>query len=198
MGRGRPDRKEALPMNAFNRLVVIVLLILLVIITAIVAIVPDQTFWFLSETFDWLQDVVKGYMDSPDRFLFATGRVLVGGAVAFLCLVVLWLELRRPRKKTIRAQKLAGGEAYIATESIEQRLAYNIDQLPDVIKVNPRITGRSRGVDIDLLLETSPDVDIPMKTEEVIEVTREVIGERMGLKLGKVMVKIKHAPYPRE
>ena len=53
-------------------------------------------------------------------------------------------------------------------------------------------------MDIDLMLETSPDVDVPMKTEEVIEVTREVVGERMGLKLGKVAVKIKHAPYPRE
>jgi hypothetical protein len=185
-------------MNVFNRVVVIVLIILLVIVTAIVAVVPEQTFWFLSETFGWLQDSTKAYMDSPDRFIFATVRVLVGGAIAFLCLILLWLELRRPRKKAIRAQKLAGGEAHIATDSIEQRLAYNIDQLPDVIKVSPRITGRTRGVDIDLMLETSPDVDVPMKTEEVIEVTREVIGERMGLKLGKVTVKIKHAPYPRE
>jgi len=37
-----------------------------------------------------------------------------------------------------------------------------------------------------------------MKTEEVLQVTREVIVERMGLKLGKVQVKIKHAPYPKE
>jgi hypothetical protein len=70
--------------------------------------------------------------------------------------------------------------------------------LPDVVKVSPRINGRSRGVDVDLILETSPDIDVPMKTEEVIEVTREIIVERMGLKLGKVQVKIKHAPYPRE
>ncbi|MGD8518608.1 MAG: hypothetical protein PVG54_16710, partial [Anaerolineae bacterium] len=100
--------------------------------------------------------------------------------------------------QTIRVEKLAGGEAHITTDSIEQRLAYNLDQLPDVIKVAPRITGRSRGVDIELLLETSPDIDVPMKTEEVLEVTREVVGERMGLKLGKVQVKIKHAPYPSE
>ena len=53
-------------------------------------------------------------------------------------------------------------------------------------------------MDIDLLLETSPDIDVPMKTEEVLQVTREVVAERMGLKLGKVQVKIKHAPYPKE
>jgi hypothetical protein len=93
---------------------------------------------------------------------------------------------------------VAGGEAHIAVESVAQRLAYNIDQLPDVVKVSPRITSRSKGVDVDLLLETSPDIDVPMKTEEVLQVTREVIEDQMGLKLGKVQVKIKHAPYPKE
>jgi len=108
------------------------------------------------------------------------------------------MELRRPRKKTVRVQKLAGGEAHITIDSIAQRLAYNIDQLPDVIKVSPKIDSRARGVDIDLLLETTPDIDVPMKTEEVLQVTREVVGERMGLKLGKVQVSIKHAPFPKQ
>ena len=185
-------------MNAFNRLIVILLLMLLIVVTAIVAIVPQQTFWFVSQTFTWLHEEAGNYINSGDRLLFAAGRVVAGGIIIFICLIALWLELRRPRKKTIRVQKLAGGDAYIAVSSIEQRLAYNVDQLPDVIKVTPSIAGRARGVDIDLVLETSPDIDVPMKTEEVLEVTREVVGERMGLRLGKVQVKIKHAPYPRE
>jgi hypothetical protein len=53
-------------------------------------------------------------------------------------------------------------------------------------------------VDIAVALETSPEIDVPMKTEEVLQVTREVVGERMGLKLGKVRVQLKHAPYPKE
>jgi hypothetical protein len=67
-----------------------------------------------------------------------------------------------------------------------------------VVKVQPRITGRARAVDVDLLLETSPEIDVPMKTEEVLHVTKEVVEDQIGLKLGKVNVKIKHAPYPRE
>lgn len=185
-------------MNVFNRLVVILLLLLIILATALVVIVPQETLRLVATTFDWLRQVAAGYIASGDRLWFAGGRVLAGGIIVFACLVLLWLELRRPRKKTIRTQKLTGGEAHIAVSSIEQRLAYNIDQLPDVIKVSPRITGRARGVDIDMLLETSPDVDVPMKTEEVLEVTREVIVERMGLKLGKVQVKIKHEPYPKE
>lgn len=184
-------------MNAFNRLIVILLLLLLIVVTAIVVIVPQGSFRLVATTFDWLRQGSGDYINS-DRLLFAAGRVLAGGLIILACLFLLWLELRRPRKKTIRAQKVAGGEAHIATSSIEQRLEYNIDQLPDVIKVSPRITGRSRGVDVDLMLETSPDIDVPMKTEEVLQVTREIIVERMGLKLGKVQIKIKHIPYPKE
>jgi len=185
-------------MNAFNRLIVILLLLLLIVVTALIVIVPQESFRLVATTFDWLRQGSGDYINSGDRLLFAAGRALAGGLLILACLFLLWLELRRPRKKSIRAQKVAGGEAHIATNSIEQRLEYNIDQLPDVIKVSPRITGRPRGVDVDLLLETSPDIDVPMKTEEVLQVTREVIVERMGLKLGKVQIQIKHAPYPKE
>ena len=185
-------------MNVLNRVVVILLLLLIIVATVIIVIVPSHTFFLLSGVFDWLRQTSTDYLNSGDRLLFAGGRVIAGGAVVLACLILIWLELRRPRKRTIRTQKLSGGEAHITVDSIEQRLAYNIDQLPDVVKVSPRIDGRARGVDVDLLLETSPDIDVPMKTEEVIEVTREIIVERMGLKLGKVQVKIKHAPYPKE
>jgi hypothetical protein len=184
-------------MNVLNRLVVILLVLIIIILTAVIVIVPKQSFDVAGNFSDWLHDNTDTYL-KDDWALFAAGRVIIGGAVVLLCLFLLWLELRRPKKKSVRVQKLAGGEAHITIDSIEQRLAYNIDQLPDVVKVTPRITGRSRGVDIDLLLETTPDIDVPMKTEEVLQVTREVVGERMGLKLGKVTVKIKHAAFPKE
>ena len=185
-------------MNVFNRLVVLLLLLLIIVATALIVIVPQETFRLVAATFDWLRQSSSDYINSADRLFFAGGRVIVGGIIVISCLILIWLELRRPRKRTIRTQKLSGGEAHITVDSIEQRLAYNIDQLPDVVKVSPRIDSRSRGVDIDLVLETSPDIDIPMKTEEVLQVTKEVIEDQMGLKLGKVQVKIKHAPYPKE
>jgi hypothetical protein len=100
--------------------------------------------------------------------------------------------------RIIRAQKLEGGQSFISVDSIAQRLAYTIDQLPDVVRTTPRVTRYGRnGLDLEMLLETSPEIDVPMKTGEVLQVTKEVITERMGLKLGKVQVKIKHAPYPK-
>jgi hypothetical protein len=186
-------------MNIFNRVIMILLFLVLIVVTAVVAIAPAQSLDLTIKFSQWVYQNVNAYLNSSsDWAYFAVGRVIIGGAIVIICLLFLWLELRRPRKKTIRAQKMEGGEAHIAIDSIAQRLAYNIDKLPDVVKVSPHITERSRSVDVDLLLETSPDIDVPMKTEEVLQVTREVIADRMGLKLGKVQVKIKHAPYPKE
>lgn len=186
-------------MNVFNRLVMVLLLLAVIVVVAVIAIAPKQSFYLLTALFQRAHEIAVQY-DQPgsDWAFFAAGRVIVGGAVSLLCLILLWLELRRPRRKTIRVEKLAGGEAHVTTDSIAQRLAYNIDRLPDVVKVTPHIIGRARRVDIELNLETSPEIDVPMKTEEVLQVTREVVSERMGLKLGKVQVKVKHAPFPKE
>jgi hypothetical protein len=184
-------------MNVFNRLVVILLLLVVIVLAAVVAIVPTWSLRLAAVAFDELHQWVVDY-NTTNNLFFIGMRILVGGAIILISLLLLWMELRRPRKRTIRAQKVAGGEAHITTDSVEQRLAYNIDQLPDVVRVSPHVEGKARGVDVDLLLETSPEIDVPMKTDEVMQVTREVIVERMGLKLGTVRVKIKHAPYPEE
>jgi hypothetical protein len=184
-------------MNVFNRTVVILLLIALIVLATVFVIVPQDSLRVVALTADWLSQGTTDYANA-DPLFFAALRVIIGGAVIILCLFLLWLELRRPRKKTIRAQKLEGGDAFITVDSVEQRLAYNIDQLPEVIRVSPQVTSRARGVDVALLVETTPEIDLPMKTDEIMQVAREVIVERMGLKLGNVQVKIKHAPYPKE
>jgi hypothetical protein len=183
-------------MNVFNRVIVILLTMLAIFVTLVIMIVPEAAMTLMVAVFQYLQQLATTMSSGSDWPLYTAGRVLIGGAIIVLGLLLLWLELRRPKKRIIRAQKMAGGEANIAVDSIAQRVAWHVDQLPDVVRVTPRISGRSRGVDVDLLLETSPEIDVPMKTEEVMQVTKEVIEERMGLKLGKVTINIKHTPYP--
>ncbi len=60
--------------------------------------------------------------------------------------------------------------------------------------VAPTVKAKGGAVDIKLEIETAPDVDVPMKTDEVVEVTREIIEEDMGLKLGKLDVRMRYAP----
>jgi len=74
-------------------------------------------------------------------------------------------------------------------------VGWHVDQLTDVITVIPQVRTRGTAVDITLDLETTPDVDVPMKTEEVMAVVRDVVEGQMGLQLRRVKVNVRHAPY---
>jgi hypothetical protein len=175
-------------MNVFNRVVTIVLFVTLMIVVPVLMILPSQIAHFLQQYFEAIS--------SGLNLFHRAVLVLVGILVFIICGLVLYLEVRRPARKRVRLLSAAGGEVELAVESIAQRLEYRVDQLSDVVKVKPEIKPRRASVDVVLNLETSPDIDVPAKTEEVHQVAREVVEGRMGLKLGKIKVNVKHAPYP--
>jgi hypothetical protein len=175
-------------MNVFNRAMTILLFVTLMIAAPTVMIFPDMVIALLQQ----FLSTVSASMN----ILYRVILVLLGIISFVICGLVLYLEARRPPRKRVRLQKTSGGEVDLAVESIAQRLEYRVDQLADVVKVRPSIKVRRNSVDVELGLETTPDIDVPVKTEEVLQVVRDVVEERMGLKLGKTKVSIKHAPYP--
>ncbi|MDH4137680.1 MAG: alkaline shock response membrane anchor protein AmaP [Anaerolineae bacterium] len=185
-------------MNVFNRLVVIVLLIVSMIVLPVALVLvparPDIVIVIGQQSLTWLT-AIGGQLQL--RFILAGALSAVLTFV--VCGLLLWLELRRPHRKAVRVQKVSGGEAKVTTDSIARRLAYNIDQLAEVISVKPKVMARGKGVHVRLNVETGPEIDVPAKTEEISKVAREVIEERMGLKLaGKLEISIKHMPYPKD
>jgi hypothetical protein len=175
-------------MNIFNRTVTILLFLTMMIVVPMVMILPDAVIGLL-------QQFLTGVSASMNNF-HRVILILLGVISFIICGLVLYLEVRRPPRKTVRLRKISGGEVELAVESIAQRLEYRVDQLADVINVVPKVKPRRSSVDVELSLETTPDIDVPVKTEEVCQVARDVVEERMGLKLGKIKVNIKHAPYP--
>ncbi len=176
-------------MNIFNRAMTILLFATLMIVLPVVMILPDAVIALLQQ----FLSTVSSSMNNFHRVI-----LIVLGVISFvICGLVLYLEIRRPPRRRVRLQKVGGGEVELAVESIVQRLEYRVDQLADVIKVLPKVKPRRKSVDVELNLETTPDIDVPAKTEEVCEVVRDVVEERMGLKLNKIKVNIKHARYPK-
>jgi hypothetical protein len=175
-------------MNVFNRVVTTILFVMLMVVVPVLMILPSQIAGFLQQ---YLSAVSSGL-----NLFHRAILVLLGILVFMICGLVLYLEFRRPARKRVKLLSAAGGEVELAVESIAQRLEYRVDQLPDVVKVKPEIRPRRASVDVVLNLETSPDIDVPAKTEEVYQAAREVVEGRMGLKLGKIKVNVKHAPYP--
>jgi hypothetical protein len=184
-------------MNVFNRLVMIVLLVVSMILLPVVLVLVTALPGTATTIGQQALSLLDVFEQNPLR------SIIVGVSLAVLtfviCGLLLWLELHRPSQKVVRIHKVSGETAKMTTDSIARRLEYHIDQLAEVVSVKPKITARGKGVDVRLLVETAPEIDVPAKTEEISKVAREVIEEKMGLKLaGKIEIQIKHAPYSKD
>lgn len=187
-------------MNAFNRLVTILFLLCTVVATAIVLAVPERV---LTLSIAWLQSLEKSvpqFSANPQQWWsFLLFRALIAVLVVIICLALLWMETRRPRSKMVKVHKADGAEVVVKADAISRSLQYHLDRLPEVIKVRPVISGRGQGVEVQLNLETTPEVDIPAKAEEVRQVVLQVVEGQMGLKLASnPKIKIDYSPYSDE
>jgi len=181
-------------MNTFNRTVVVLLLLATIIVMTVALVVPRPVIEMLQQ---WLWNLDANLAMADPLILLVVG-VALALLVDVICAVLIWLEFRRRRPKAIRVQSITGGEAELSVDSIARRLEHSISRLDGVALVQPSIRGKRDGVEVELDLETDPEVDVPTKTEEVCQVTREAIEDKMGLKLHKVRVNLHHAPYSTE
>jgi len=180
--------------NVFNRVVTVLVAVVVFLVAVFSAVFPIVTLDWLGRTIMSWRDYLA-YWEANARYLSVAIRSgLVVLAVALFGLLV-FLELRRRTVSMVQVVTSGGGRAAVMTDSVAQRLVHHIDRLADVISVSPKVSGKGRTVHIDLDLETGPEIDVPMKSDEVVAVAREVVEERMGLLLGKVNVRIRHAPY---
>jgi len=182
--------------NVFNRIITILVAIVLFLAAVFAAVFPLLTLDWLGRIAASWRDYLA-YWDANARYVSVAVRSGLVVIAVVLFGLLMFLELRRRRAGTVQVVTSEGSTAAVVTDSISQRLAHQIDRLADVISVSPKVTGRGRTVHIDLDLETGPEIDVPMKSDEVVAVVREVVEDRMGLLLGKVKVRIRHAPYPQ-
>jgi hypothetical protein len=178
-------------MNTFNRIVMVVLILVLLAVAVLVLTMPWEVARVLRQSGEFLSDAIY-----DDTFYFT--MIAVAAVVAFLLLVLLWLELRRRRRKTVRIKTEGRGRASLGVESVEQSLEYRIDELAGVRDVNTRIKSRGRDVDVNINLNTSPSVNVPVLTQQIVDLAHDIIEGQLGVKIhGKVHIDVKHEPYPR-
>jgi len=184
-------------MNLFNRILAILLWLLLLATALVLAVMPMAAVGWLQTQVDALARWLATWQTAnPTYFLVAQASVGIGAILLFGTL--LFFEVLSGRKRGVRIRTTEGGSAELDTNSVGRRLQWHLDQLAEVITVIPAVKSRGRSVDIRLEIETAPDIDIPMKTDEVVDVTREVIERDMGLRLGKLDVHMRCAPFEPE
>jgi hypothetical protein len=184
-------------MNTFNRVVAIVLWLVLLAAVSVVAVAPLRFLELLQSQLALAEQfVAQQQLENATNFLIAQTAVAVGGVLLFGFLLVV--EVWTARSHGVRIRTAQGGSAKLDTGSISRRLSWRLDQLAEIISVVPTVKSKGGSVDIKLEIETAPDVDVPMKTDEVVEVTRDIIEQDMGLKLGKLDVRMRYAPIDPE
>ncbi len=183
--------------NLFNRLVAVVVWLALLAGIIYLTVAPARV---LSDVATraraFAEQLTVWQTASATNFLI--GQIAVGLTALLLFGTLLWMELWPKRRRGVRVHTSEGGSVELDTQSIARRLVWHLDQLAEVIAVIPDVKARGSAVDIRLEIETAPDIDVPMKTDEVVEVTRDIIEQDMGLKLGKLDVRMRHAPFDEE
>lgn len=178
-------------MNVFNRIAMILLAVVAIIAVTAVCLFPDPFIERLSDLSQWLNDV-QPRLEMVDRLILIAVFVVVD----FVLLLLIALELRRPRAKAARVHQVEGGSALVTADSIKRRLAFTIDALPDVVSAKPQVEIRRDTVTVSAEVQTSAAVNVPSKAREIVSVIRMVISETMGLKLkGEPQVSIKIGSY---
>ncbi len=183
-------------MNVFNRSMMILVILVVFFVLTIGLFVPFESLAVIG-------GVVGSTLRTMNRirpeFLLPFRALLILCAVLLDVLLIglLALEIRGPARHTLRVAKVGGGEVSVTAESLAERIQYHVDQLADVINVQVKVAPRGGGVDLDLNIQTGADVNVPEKAEQVLEVTRQVVEDKMGLKLArKPRINIHAMPYP--
>jgi len=178
-------------MNFINRLLVIVgLLILIVLMPIVIALL----LFFLPSIPSAVDGFLRGLTTSANLVLTQIICVGLAALIFGIAIVLLFLELKRPVGRRLRVPQVTDGQVEVTEDAIIQRLEHNVLQVADVLRVKARAATASKGgvVDLFLEIETNPEVNVPQKTQEVIGVARQVLEQQMGLKVGKVQVRLGH------
>jgi hypothetical protein len=121
--------------------------------------------------------------------------LVVAISAVLLLIVLLWLEIRPATSNKVIVRGRDGTRTEVSTSSVAQSLRLHIDEIEDVFNVRSTIHGRRGGMDILLNLETTPEIDIPAKMEEVSRAARGLIEGKMGLRIAGIKVNVRQASY---
>ena len=178
-------------MNIFNRVVMVLLILLLIGLIVFFLVRPVEVVVLLAGAVAMLQERI---FDGTFWLYLVIGSVI---AIALLVLL-LFLEVRRPKLRVARVQGTGNSDTWMSIQSISKSLEYRIDELPNVRTVRPRVRSRGKDVEVAVELDVSPGANIVSITDQVAKIATDIIETQLGLKIrNKVAIKVTQAPYPK-
>lgn len=182
-------------MNTINRVIIVVALLLLIPVVSYVLVTPHTV---LTTVGGALSDLGLRVNGMTVAVRLALGIVL---ALAFdaLALIIIFFEVRRPRKRFIRVQQASGGMATLGVESIAEQLQYHLDPVAGVLKVKPVIKAKGEKVEAAVDVTVAAGSNVPEMANSLVEIVRRVLTVDLGLQAaGEPHVRINVAAAPAQ
>ena len=168
-------------MNVANRVLVVVGILVLVGL-ALTAIVLA---WAASgETIARLSDFVR-YLGDHNNTLSKLVITLGSAVILLLALSLMILELAPRAERTVDVREVKAGTAALAIEAVARRIEQAVVEVAQVESAKAKVTARGKGVEIDLQLLVDPDSDLAAVADEVSQVTRDMLTQKMSVDLAK-------------
>jgi uncharacterized alkaline shock family protein YloU len=181
-------------MNTFNRVTVV---LLLVVLTVLCCALSAGAKWIIPPVAEQMSMWAGDLEDAGALTTVGVGAAIGLAPVLVLVLLII-LEVRPRRRRFIRAEKATGGQVEVSVTSIAERLKHEVNSLPGVLSVKPKVSGKRRGVEVNLDVDMGAGLDVPPQAERIVETVRQVVEEKMGLKLATLpKVHVKTVPYPK-
>ena len=180
-------------MNTVNRILIVILLLIAMVLCNILLIVPGAI-----DAVALQSAALADFFDTFQLWARVGLGILLALALDIILILIIILEVRRPKPKAIRVEKAGGGDVQISVTSIADRLRYEVDQLPGVLRSKPKVSAKRKGVVVELDVEMAAGIEVPKKAEQIVEQARQVVEERMGLRLVRSpKVNLRAVPYPK-
>lgn len=180
-------------MNAMNRALVVVLLLITMVACTIALVAPGWTLYQIT----WQSDAAMHSLNRLQPYVRVALGVLCALTLDVILVLLIILEMRRPAAKAIRVEQTGGGEVQISVNSIADRLRYEVDQLPGILRTKAKVSSKRGGVVAELDVETAAGTTVPEQAEQIVETAQQVVEEKMGLKLARPpKVNLRAVPYP--
>jgi len=177
-------------MNAVNRAIVVLLLVLVAVGCVVVISQPSVALAGAGQAVAYVQALLQGG--------YYAALVVACTILLLLALVLLFLELRRGQRATVRVSRSGGTSVELSIESVARSIEYYVAQVTGVRQVRPRVISTGSAVRVELDLEMDPASGIPEKSEEVVAQAREVVEGRLGLKIAALTVRLRQGAYTKD
>lgn len=107
-----------------------------------------------------------------------------------LSIFLLLMEFYRRRSKIATVYKVKDGNAMITLESVAQQIKSSGKTLEGVEDLRVRITPRSKGIIIDMMVDLNQNANIPEKMQQIITEARDIANNKLGIRILKTNLTI--------